>query len=79
MRWTKESKEEKVRRLEKWRPWFAWYPVTIGKERVWLEKVYRRTCLIGRGPGGVIWETEYIDTMGFLRKENLFKGYDGLE
>lgn len=79
MRWAKESAEERVRRLEKWRPWFAWYPVTIDTERVWLEKVYRRTLLIGRGPGGTIWETEYIDTMGFLKKQSLFKNYDGLE
>jgi hypothetical protein len=27
---------------EKWNPWFAWYPVTVGNERVWLETVERK-------------------------------------
>jgi len=25
-----------------WKLWFAWYPVSIGEEKVWMEWVLRR-------------------------------------
>jgi len=28
-----------------WKHWYAWYPVkTIGGDRVWGKRIYRRTC-----------------------------------
>lgn len=27
---------------ENWRDWFAWYPIQVGDELVWLEKIQRR-------------------------------------
>lgn len=30
-----------TRRHEKWHGWFAWYPVLVGEEYVWLERLWR--------------------------------------
>ena len=27
---------------EHWHKWFAWYPVKIGKQRIWLKTIYRK-------------------------------------
>lgn len=37
MRWRAFQVTDKT----KWHAWFAWYPVKIGKTRVWLERVQR--------------------------------------
>ena len=49
MKWYSESNEAKVARTEGWLIWFAWYPVRIGEEIFWLEKVYRRAIYFSDG------------------------------
>lgn len=78
MRWKTETLSEKRKRLEQWRTWFAWYPVKMNGEWVWFEQIYRRT-IIYSGPGTDVYETEYCDTLGLLKKEQAMKDYDGLE
>lgn len=54
MRW--QAKPESDQRM--WHLWFAWYPVTVGQHRVWLETVKRRGKFSYGGPDGpdVDWE-----------------------
>lgn len=47
MRW----RNDKLKWLHEWHRWFAWYPVTIGKDRVWLETV-ERICIEIPTPDG---------------------------
>lgn len=78
MRWGYEDFDAKIKRLSKWRPWFAWYPVKMGNEKVWLEKIYRRYKVYS-GPGEYVYEPQYTDTMGLLKYKKLESEYDGLE
>ena len=45
MRWPKHQK--RWSRVTDWHKWFAWYPVTIGDTRVWLEVVSRKLSYDG--------------------------------
>ena len=53
MRWSTVKPAPK-----EWNLWFAWYPVTIGNERVWLEWVERKTTAYGAW-GDVVLCHEY--------------------
>lgn len=55
-----------VARTKDWHQWFAWKPITIGEQKVWLKRVYRRgyrydlrTYLIGNPPKLSRWVWEY--------------------
>jgi hypothetical protein len=79
MRWRTETFDERKKRLETWRPWFAWRPVVVGKERIWLEWIFRRTRITYSGMGDYFSEVEFTDAMSILKKEQAMKDYDGLE
>ena len=37
-----EQEMVRIAKMKQWHTWFAWYPVTVGEDRVWLETVLRR-------------------------------------
>ena len=55
MRWRKQKPGDKA----EWRRWFAWYPVSIGDQRVWLEHVECQGTLIGYMGGGMGWQYKF--------------------
>ncbi len=42
-----------------WHDWFAWYPVRIGSERIWLERVRRKGKFFEDSCGGA-WQFAYL-------------------
>lgn len=48
-----------------WRLWFAWYPVRIGDEMVWLERVAARTVVHDYGWDFYV-ETQYAHAKDVL-------------
>ena len=53
MKWIAKESEQMV-----WHKWFAWYPVTIGYYRVWLEPVLRKGRIC-RGIRSNSWSWDY--------------------
>jgi hypothetical protein len=39
---------------EEWHPYFAWFPVTVGRQRVWLEWIERKLV-----PDSLDWSAYY--------------------
>lgn len=52
MRWGIKKKQD----MHAWHGWFAWKPVTVDDERIWLEKIFRRTDGYLTATGKPDWE-----------------------
>jgi hypothetical protein len=65
MRWEQgksaaQEYREWLQKKKQWNAWFAWFPVTVGKERVWLEWIERQGQCVGTSESGTVyWNYDY--------------------
>jgi hypothetical protein len=55
--------------IEPWQLWFAWRPVkTVGGERIWFKKIYRRCIWRYGGDNGRWGQYEYGNIFDIIKQ-----------